>query len=100
MNKLKELQAKIIEAVPSIKQQMDTRGKVFQERDISLEDVLMTFAYNREYGVVEKGMFDKKDDNENYVLIRGATRWRLNKPLHEQSSDTIYSLHNLLCVKR
>lgn len=127
MNKLKELQAKIIKAVPEINwrkciacghihpqgnnkycnfngcQEFLDFGCEKGVRDISLEDVLIALdKENLNYAMTSTGYFIRYGGNKGNSLTHIVTNieWQLGKTLNNQSEDLINFLYNLLCVKR
>ena len=117
MNKLKELKAKIIEAMPEIKKREilyrcnrvwvawnagtmteEDFEKVDLSENISLEDVLKVLLEKDgcpiTYKKAQEG--DIGHDWENIMFKFRDINWQLGKNLDQQSTPTINFLHDLL----
>lgn len=71
-------------------------------RPITLEDVLVAMRkkHDRDITIDARGVFlsyedDEKLDTRNFLQTDFS--WQLNKPLHEQSKETIDFLYDLIC---
>ena len=70
-------------------------------RPISLEDCLITWLKKDGCPITFKEAYkgDIGHDWENVMFVFRDMNWQLNKPLQDQSDETINFLHNLICNK-
>ena len=88
-------------------QQIITGGLLRQDKDIkilgrpiTLEDVLVVVIGDNNPPHEKEGI---ELEHQIITITRGfwgVPRWKLNKPLHEQSEELINYLHSLVCQKK
>ena len=115
---LQELTNKIKDIIPEIEEEMEEQEQITEqagdfirqsqrpsgktnvyERDITLEDVLRCLKsdyYINEDGYLYSIMSENEDGGIYLEMVSPGIHWKLGKPLHEQSKETIKELNKLI----
>ena len=103
LRQLQQLKKVLIESMPEIRESRGKYGHWYEDRPITLEDVLMAMKsknLNSPSWSFEVYTYGKEVENcveFNECHCRRERFWQLNKPLDQQSETTIKFLKEILC---